>query len=72
LDSGFAALFLGIGLFLVGSTNKIVYTYVIEVCQFAGQFQRQRTFLPLVLGIQGLIAHQICGDFLLLHISVFP
>lgn len=41
-------LFLGIGLFLVGSTYQIVYTYIMEISQLAGQFQRQGTLFPLV------------------------
>ena len=57
-DGGFAALFLRIGLFLVGSTQKIVYTDSIEVSQSVEGRNRNVQPAQLIIGICCLMCPQ--------------
>ena len=66
------ALFLRIGLFLVCSTQRIVYTDTVEVGQFIRIFQRKGTFLLFILGVKGLVTHEICCNFFLFIVVIFP
>ena len=65
-------LFLGIGLFLVGSTKEIVYTDIVEICQFYEYIHRIVQNSDFILGIGILADSQILTNLLLCITLVDP
>ena len=65
-EDGFAGLFPGIGLFLVGSTQKIVYTDSIEICKCVQHGNGNVQPAQLIIGICGLMHPKQDGKIFLL------
>ena len=63
--------FFRIRFFSVCSADKIIQTNAIEFRKPNRKIQRQRAFLALIFGIQGLVAVQKLSNLLLLQIPVF-
>ena len=72
LEGSLAGLFPGIGLFLVGSTQQIVYTDSIEICKCVQHGNGNVQLAKLIIGICGLMHPKQVGKLFLLEISVFP
>ena len=56
----------------IGQPNQIIQTDIIIHGKLCRQVQRQRPFLPLIFGVEGLVAHEILRNIVLLQIAVFP
>lgn len=56
----------------VGQSHQVIQTDIIEDRQFGGKLQGKGPLLSLILGIQGLIAHQKACKFLLLQVPILP
>ena len=65
-------LFLGIGLFLVGSTQEIVYTDIVEICQGMENGNRNIQSAQLIIRVSCLMDFQKIRKVFLLQIPVFP
>ena len=65
-------LFFGIRLFLVGSTQKIVYTDTIEICQCVQYGNRNIQSAQFIIGIGRLMYFQKLGQAFLIQVFIFP
>ena len=56
----------------VGQSHQVIQADIIKDRQLGGKLQGKGPLLSLILGIQGLIAHQKVCNFLLLQVPILP